>query len=96
MATQGAWFDFGFDLQPVLSLSGLVWGLEGESVHMDLSFPPSMHTANHHKIFAIQNTHTHTHTLHQHHKPVGFGPIIHGMNQSPLHKKYKQFECVGH
>ena len=37
-------------------------GKEGESVHKDLSLPPSLHTANHSKIFAIQNTHTHTHT----------------------------------
>jgi len=46
---------------PVLSLTGLIQGQEGESVHMDVSFPPSRHTASH-STFAIQSTHTHTHT----------------------------------
>ena len=62
MEVQDAKLNFRFDLQTVLSLTCLIQGQEGESVHMDLLIPPSIHTANHSRIFAIQNTHTHTHT----------------------------------
>ena len=94
MAAEDAKLEFGFDSPLVLSLTGMVQGQEGESVHMDVSFPAAMHMASH-STFVIP---PHTHTLDQcqqvkvsnqprDHKLATLGPIIHGMNQSPLHYK---------
>ena len=91
LAAQGAKLDFGFDLQPLLSLTGLRVG------RWIIAYEHNVPTF--YAYSKLQNdicNPKHTHTLDQHHKLASFGSIIDGMNQSPLPKKYKHFEHVGH